>query len=338
MYNNAAIYLSNSSYSTVAIIEEGPVSFENPRSNVRLTTAVTDLSLTSGVTNWPIGPQVTIDGDGIYYANAVAVIISGTGTFADTGAPVAGIRVANTGQGYTTANVTIHPIDNGIGSTPSGSGAQARAIIAPQGGHGSDHEKELGGYHAIIAQTFQNYGAANSLPIGNEFRQIGLVKNALLRPGAILPTEGTIPAGASWIANAASGYSQLHRLEIDTGATLDFTPGSEEDQRLRGQESGVTGIVVDYDTRGDKLLRLTSVTANSSGGGFHPGEILERISTSTETFIPPFQEITSKSSPTIAYTIGDLTPFSGDILYVENRQPITHTSDQKEEIKIIFEF
>ena len=339
LYNNAAIYLSNSSYSTVAIIEEGPVEEDGgSRSNVRLTTAVTDLSTTSGVTNWTIGPQVTIEGDGIYYANAVAAITSAVGAVADTGAPVAGIRVANTGQGYTTANVIIHPIDNGLQSAPGGSGAQARAIIAPKGGHGSDHEKELGGYHVIIAQTFQNYGHANALPISNEFRQIGLIQNALLRPGAILPTEGTIPTGTSWIANAALGYNQMHRLEIDAGTPLEFTPGSEEDQRLRGQESGVTGIVVDYDTRGDKLVRLTSVTANSSGGGFHPGEILERISTSTETFVSPFQKITSKSSPTVAYTTGDLLPFSGEILYVENRQPITHTSDQKEEIKIIFEF
>ena len=39
-----------------------------------------------------------------------------------------------------------------------------------------------------------------------------------------------------------------------------------------------------------------------------------------------------------AVTGGDLTRFSGDILYVENRSPVTRASDQIEDVKLIIEF
>ena len=39
-----------------------------------------------------------------------------------------------------------------------------------------------------------------------------------------------------------------------------------------------------------------------------------------------------------AITGGDLTRFSGDIIYVENRSPVTRASDQIEDVKLIIEF
>ena len=39
-----------------------------------------------------------------------------------------------------------------------------------------------------------------------------------------------------------------------------------------------------------------------------------------------------------AVTGGDLERFSGDIIYVENRSPISRATDQIEDIKLIIEF
>ena len=36
--------------------------------------------------------------------------------------------------------------------------------------------------------------------------------------------------------------------------------------------------------------------------------------------------------------IGDLQRFSGDIIYVENRSPISRATDQIEDVKLIIEF
>ena len=37
-------------------------------------------------------------------------------------------------------------------------------------------------------------------------------------------------------------------------------------------------------------------------------------------------------------TGGDMKRFSGDIIYVENRSPVTRASDQIEDVKLIIEF
>ena len=37
-------------------------------------------------------------------------------------------------------------------------------------------------------------------------------------------------------------------------------------------------------------------------------------------------------------TGGDLSRFSGDIIYVENRSPVTRAADQIEDVKLIIEF
>ena len=37
-------------------------------------------------------------------------------------------------------------------------------------------------------------------------------------------------------------------------------------------------------------------------------------------------------------TGGDLRKFSGDVLYIENRSPVTRADDQIEDVKLIIEF
>ena len=47
----------------------------------------------------------------------------------------------------------------------------------------------------------------------------------------------------------------------------------------------------------------------------------------------------SGSTGTIsALTAGELQPYSGSIMYVENRSPVARASDQTEDIKLIIEF
>jgi hypothetical protein len=44
------------------------------------------------------------------------------------------------------------------------------------------------------------------------------------------------------------------------------------------------------------------------------------------------------SSNTSAVVGGDFQRFSGDVLYVENRSPVTRADDQIEDVKLIIEF
>jgi len=46
----------------------------------------------------------------------------------------------------------------------------------------------------------------------------------------------------------------------------------------------------------------------------------------------------SASANTSAVVGGDFEKFSGDVLYVENRSPVTRADDQIEDVKLIIEF
>jgi len=52
--------------------------------------------------------------------------------------------------------------------------------------------------------------------------------------------------------------------------------------------------------------------------------------------------VTLANSNTVALTTGyanpELQPDSGNIVYLENRKPISRSSDQTEDIKVIIEF
>ena len=53
-----------------------------------------------------------------------------------------------------------------------------------------------------------------------------------------------------------------------------------------------------------------------------------------ETFTAP----SGASANTSAVVGGDFEKFSGDVLYIENRSPVTRADDQIEDVKLIIEF
>lgn len=89
-----------------------------------------------------------------------------------------------------------------------------------------------------------------------------------------------------------------------------------EDATVIGSVSGANGIVIDANST---VLRLADVN-----GTFNSNEGLEVSSV-----------VQANSS---AVSGGDLQKYSGDILYVENRTPVTRSADQIEDIKLIIEF
>ena len=73
----------------------------------------------------------------------------------------------------------------------------------------------------------------------------------------------------------------------------------------------------------------TSTTAgyDSIAGSFRANETI----TSTVSGV-------TASANTSAVVGGDFLKFSGDVLYVENRSPVTRADDQIEDVKLIIEF
>ena len=100
--------------------------------------------------------SVAIEGDGVG-AEAVATVINGS---------VVSVTVTERGKGYTFANINI---------TGDGANASARAVVEPQGGHGSDIPKEL--FATTVAICVNIEDMLNDFFLDNDFRQLGLIKN-----------------------------------------------------------------------------------------------------------------------------------------------------------------
>jgi hypothetical protein len=105
-----------------------------------------------------------------------------------------------------------------------------------------------------------------------------------------------------------------------------------EDELVTGQTSGAKGKVVDFKNN-NTTLRLIDVT---TGGIVTTG--YDGIAGSFQTNESIIGATSSASANTNGVVGGDLQKFSGDVIYIENRSPVTRADDQIEDVKLIIEF
>ena len=150
---------------------------------------------------------------------------------------------------------------------------------------------------------------SNTFPTTNDFRTLGLVKDPLLDVG------GTAANGAS--------YDQTTQLEV---TSVSGSGAFTLDETVRGGTSGATGKLVSFaNTNAANTAGTVRVIDSKSNGTF----------TTTETITGLTSGITATLG-TITY--GVLKPYFGDIVYVENRAPISRAADQIEDIKLVVKF
>ena len=109
---------------------------------------------------------------------------------------------------------------------------------------------------------------------------------------------------------------------------------------VTGSTSGATGRVIDFTS--NNTLRLSDIVpaGNSSTAGYNG---IYGYFTNTEVIAANSvgtggSGASATANGSGAVTGGDLSRFSGDVLYVENRSPVTRASDQIEDVKLIIEF
>jgi hypothetical protein len=254
--------------------------------------------------------EVTAGGTG--YSSAPTVTISGDGTGATATATVSGgavtaVTVTGKGTNYRVVDVTF--------SGGGGSDAAARAVLAPKAGHGTDPVSELGGFF-ISLNTKLDGNAGGDLTVGNDFRQITLFdepKNYNATPLAgTVATDNTLKA-TSYLAIAAAG---------STHNATDFTV----DELLVGQTSGAQAYLVEKDTANDYLRYHQN---NKTGyKKFVNGENVIGQTSAKNCLL----------HATAALGNPEVDRMSGNILFLENRNPISRTTTQIEDIKVIIEF
>ncbi len=253
---------------------------------------------------------IDLTNGGAGYSSAPSVTIVGNGSGATASATVSGGAVTKVviddsastlkmGTGYDYAHIAFSG-----GGSPTTSAA-ARVRIGPKAGFGADARDDLRAKSMMF--NIQPAGTEDGeFHVGTSFRQIGLLKN---------PTDSAGTAYSSTSGNA------LRRLKLHQ-KTSNFTQGS----LLTGGTSGATAYVGDTDS--DEIW-------------YHQNE---------DTLFTPFQaaEAVTDAAGGIGITDsatgvggfnngGAIDPFSGDLLYIENRAKVIRSTDQTEDIKVIIE-
>jgi len=274
---------------------------------VTFTPAITAPS--SGST-YSIGPKIVISGDG-QAANARATV-NATGS-------INAVTVVAGGNNYSNATITV--ISNGSqANSYNPTVATLTPIIGPAGGHGSDAVKELGGFY-VLTNARLEYSESNNFTTNNDFRKVGMLAQPKYANGDFA-TASVVDQATTVVLTSWNG-TQYKADELVTGAT-----------------SGATGRVIDF--TGNNTLRLSdiipagnSTTAGYNGifGYFTNSEVIAANTTGASG-----SGASATANGSGAVTGGDLTRFSGDILYVENRSPVTRAADQIEDVKLIIEF
>ena len=256
-----------------------------------------------------IGPKVVISGDG-QGANARATVNSTGGINA--------VTVIAGGNNYSNASISI--VSNTTGISGGVTAATLTPIVGPAGGHGGDAVKELGGYY-VLTNARLEYSESNNFTTNNDFRKVGLLAQPKLSGGTI-STASVIDQATTIVITSWNG-TQYSADELVTGST-----------------SGATGRVIDFTS--NNTLRLSDIVpaGNSSTAGYNG---IYGYFTNTEVIAANSvgsagSGASSTANGSGAVTGGDLQRFSGDILYVENRSPVTRASDQIEDVKLIIEF
>ena len=232
----------------------------------------------------------------------------------------------NLASGYTFSDAALSSA-----SAIGGSGGSISVVIGPKGGHGFNAVQELGGHYVMLGTSLTG-AEGDDITTGNDFRKIGLVVDP--------NTYGT--SSVASITTARMTYAL--KLTSQSG-TFDV------DEKISQASTGAIGKVVEWDSTNSILYysqeRFGDYGTNGTTGAYvaFSGANAVTGATSSATGTPDTSAdaaVTLAGGNTITFTDGyanpELDADSGNIIYLENRKPISRSDDQIEDIKVIVEF
>ena len=309
--------------------------------------AIYNMKITTAGTGYTSAPTLTIEGDGS----------SATATATVSGGAITGITMTNVGTGYTHATVTV--------TGGAGANGAVRPVIGPPGGYGADPTNDLRSHYITINTTFTG-DESGTIPDGNDFRQIAVIKNPIeeANDSATLSTAGSMVVGnfykiltlgtsteAHWTTAGASDntvgavFKAIATTSSGSGTIAQVAEGSAyntckslvvatggtfpADQIIEGTVSGAKGQVVEYDSaNGIIYYNQNEVTGfgTFSDAAGASGDNIRESGT-----IVAGQDCTDVVAPLINH-------HSGDVMFVENRTSTTRADGQVETVRLVIAF
>ena len=269
----------------------------------------------------------------------VSIVVSSDGTIAAYGLTAGtDTSVYAGGAGYTYGTVNLGASytfsDVGLSSASSmgsGSSGVVSIVVSPKGGHGSDALDELGGHYVILRAVLTG-AEGDDVLAGNDFRNINVVAD---------PTT----YGTSTVASAST-YRQTFATKL-TSTSGTFT----NDEKISQASTGAIGKVVEWDSTLSILYyqqeRFGDYGTSSTTGALVAFSGANQITGASSSAVGTpdagaDSAVSLSGGATLSFSDGyanpELQPDSGNIIYQENRKPISRATDQTEDIKIIVEF
>jgi hypothetical protein len=242
-------------------------------------------------------------------SNSASIItVTGDGSSANLTANVVNgvitrINTINPGINYTNAVLTFSDASKISGTNT----ANISSVISPQNGHGFDPAYELGASSLMVsvdlAGTENSTIPTNNLVDSFDYRQIVLLRN---------------PKDASGNYISGANYRTCSVISI-TPPPSNFRMDETIYQGTNLATSSFSATVVYWDSSANELW------VNDTTGTFSPQTPLKG---------------TVQTSAVTAFTLTEPTyqEFTGEILYIENRDAIIRNSSQTEQIKLILSF
>jgi len=343
-----------------------------------------------------------------------------TVTLLNTSGAVTSVAVTSNGSGYTHTSIIKadiieqHDLQYLGATNPAltySTDPSLEAIIGPDGGHGSNPAKELGGFFCLMDVKLQQTEAYD-FSVVNDFRQLGIVRNpysyatssnftssTARQTYAIkfasnsgtftvderiyqtissptIPSDGlaistntitvttsaahllstgqtvSITGSGTFAGGVTAGYKGTHHITV-TDSTH-FTYLVSDSRKPTGSFTGAAtmttstpeAIVVEFDTTNNILFYVKtsydSQGTNSTTKQNVPfsGNSTITGATSSATGVPDTSNSSTYNNTVFVsgYSNPEMQPDSGDVIYIENRKPISRASDQTEDVKLVVEF
>lgn len=276
---------------------------------VSSTGTITGVSVVNAGNGYPDAASLTIvQSSAIAYAN----VDTSNGEIIDDSI-IKPFTIEQSGKNFTTATV-VSVVDAAVNTADE----SIDPILSPIAGHGNNIKSELNATSLFINVRITS--GINEFSNSNDFRQIGIManpKNTNTPSTAII--DNFVDASSS-ITVTAVGSSNFDNISADA--------------IIEGRSSLHKGRLIDVLTvtgsPTKRKIRFLNDPSEPITSNFAPGETVDITGGGADGFlVGGASEVTSSAVDIMK---------SGEILFINNNNPITRTADQSETINFIFNF
>lgn len=269
---------------------------------------ISGLRITTGGVGYDDSPPPTISivGNGTG-ATGLVTVTNGVITAVELDES-AGSVVGGTGFDYAECKI--------IGGGSPSTAAVIQPIIGPKNGFGADPRIDLKS-SAIMFNVIPDSDEEGEWVIGNAFRQLGIIRN---------PKVGDLGSDSDFTGAAGNTLKSLQFASISSAYTVGST--------IVGASSGAKGII-------DKIIGTGNASViyyhQTEATGFTDFQEAESVTEQNGLAGSGVLKSAAFDADSRAWDYPTVDPFSGELLYIDNRAKIDRLDGQAEDIKVIIQ-